>query len=83
MLAQAMVDSAADRGVTATGQLDALRYGEILTPRALVDVRGVGDTYNGTYYVESVTHSIGIGQYKQSFRLTREGVRALAPIVRP
>jgi hypothetical protein len=82
-LAQAKVDSAADKGVTASGQLDALRYGEVLSPRALVDLRGVGATYDGTYYVKSVTHAISIGEYKQRFNLNREGVGALAPAVRP
>jgi hypothetical protein len=82
-LAQAKVDSAADKVVTASGQLDALRYGEVLAPRALVDLRGVGATYDGTYYVKSVTHAISRGEYKQRFTLNREGVGALAPAVRP
>jgi hypothetical protein len=83
MLAQAKVDRSADQAVTATGQLDTLRYGEILNPRAVVEVRGAGGTYNGRYYVKSVTHSISIGQYKQSFVLNREGVGALDRFVRP
>jgi hypothetical protein len=62
--------------VTASGELDALRYGRILRPRGLVDVRGVGHSYDGTYYVQGVTHSIDIrsGAYKQNFTLTREGL---------
>jgi hypothetical protein len=82
-LAQSQVDSAADTVVSATGQLDALRYGEILAPRALVDVRGVGATHDGTYYVKSVTHTISVGAYKQRFTLRREGVGARSLTVRP
>jgi hypothetical protein len=82
-LAQSKVDTAADRTVTASGQLDALRYGEILIPRGLVGLRGAGGTYDGTYYVKSVTHAITNGEYKQRFTLTREGVGAITPAVRP
>jgi hypothetical protein len=38
-----------------------------------VDVRGVGKSYDGTYYVSQVTHRIKRGEYKQTFTLTREG----------
>ena len=57
--------------VTGTGQLDVLRYGRVLKPRQLVGVRGAGITYDGLYYVKSVTHTIKRGEYKQSFQLTR------------
>jgi hypothetical protein len=60
--------------VTGQGTLDVLRYGNILKPRGLVDVRGAGLTYDGTYYVKSVTHNIKRGEYKQNFSLAREGV---------
>jgi hypothetical protein len=39
----------------------------------LVGVRGVGNTYDGNYYVKQVTHRIKRGEYKQSFTLIREG----------
>ena len=42
LLAQSTVDKSADKVVTATGELDSLRYGEILTPRGLVGLRGAG-----------------------------------------
>jgi len=60
--------------VTATGELDTIRYGEILRSRRLVSVRGVGNSYDGLYYVKSVMHKIEIGSYKQHFILTREGL---------
>jgi phage protein D len=81
--AQAMTDRSLDAVVTASGELDALRYGDLLSPRALVGLRGAGYTYDGTYYVKSVSHAIGRGQYKQRFTLTREGVGALTPVVIP
>lgn len=79
--AQGTTDEASERTVTASGELDALRYGRLLTPRGLVDLRGAGYNHNGTYYVKSVTHTIGKGSYKQRFTLTREGVGALLPVV--
>jgi hypothetical protein len=74
--AQAMVNQSVDEVVTASGELDALRYGELLKPRGVVDLRGVGHSYDGTYYVKSVSHRINLreGEYKQSFRLAREGL---------
>lgn len=80
-LAQAKVDASVDKVVTATGALDALRYGHLLTPRGLVGLRGAGFSYDGYYYVKSVTHSIKVGSYKQQFTLTREGVGSTTPLV--
>jgi hypothetical protein len=82
--AQAEVDKSFDKAVTATGTLDALRYGRILRPRGLVDVRGAGEHYDGSFYVQSVTHKIDVrkGEYKQAFTLAREGVGATSPVVR-
>jgi hypothetical protein len=81
--AQAMTDASMDNVVTATGELDALRYGDVLRARELVGVRGVGYSYDGTYYVQSVTHTLGRGSYTQRFTLAREGLGALLPVVRP
>lgn len=81
--AQAQVDESVDKVVTASGELDALRYGNFLEARGLVGLRGAGFTNDGFYYVQSVTHSIKKGEYKQRFTLTREGVGALTPMVRP
>lgn len=60
--------------VTGRGELDVLRYGNILKARQLVGVRGAGMAYDGLYYVKSVTHKIKRGQYKQSFELSRNGL---------
>lgn len=67
---------------TASGELDVGRYGGLLKARGLVDVRGVGFTYDGTWYVKSVSHTITRGSYKQSFNLEREGTGPLSPVVR-
>lgn len=75
-----IVFSASD-AITGTGQLDVLRYGGILRARQVVGVRGAGIAYDGFYYVQSVTHTIKRGEYKQSFNLSRDGLISLAPLV--
>jgi hypothetical protein len=59
--------------VTASGQMDVLRYGKVFKARQLCAVRGGGAYYDGLYYVKSVTHDIKRGEYKQSFSLARGG----------
>lgn len=81
--AQAVTDLSTDRVVTVQGKLDALRYGNILRAPGLVGVRGVGSSYDGTYYVKSVTHRIRTGAYTQEFTLTREGIGSLTSEVLP
>lgn len=81
--AQAITDKSLDNVVTAQGELDALRYGDLLRPRGVVGLRGVGLTNDGFYYVKSVSHSITKGKYRQRFTLTREGTGALSPVVTP
>jgi hypothetical protein len=81
--AQSLTDASTDNVVSATGTLDGLRYGGMLKPRGLVGLRGAGLSYDGNYYVKSVTHSISKGEYKQRFTITREGVVALTPAVLP
>jgi len=60
--------------ISVSGSLDVLRYGHILRSRMLVGVRGTGLAYDGLYYVNSVTHNIKRGEYKQSFQLSRDGL---------
>jgi len=79
--AQAMTDTSTDNVVTASGTLDALRYGRLLKPRGLVGLRGVGLAYDGFYYVKSVGHSISKGEYKQRFTITRDGTTSQTPVV--
>lgn len=78
--AQGETDASVD-GVSARGELDALRYGSILQARGTVGVRGVGFNYDGFYYVKSVTHTLKYGDYKQSFELRRDGVGSLSPVL--
>jgi hypothetical protein len=69
--------------ISGNGSLDVLHYGQILSPRKLVGVRGAGPTYDGLYYVDSVTHNIKKGQYKQSFSISRDGLISNTPAVIP
>lgn len=80
--AQGMTDESTD-AVSAEGELDALRYGDILQARGIVGLRGAGYNYDGLYYVKSVTHTIRRGEYTQRFSLRREGVGAISPVVIP
>jgi hypothetical protein len=81
--AQGVTDKSVDSVVTAQGELDALRYGDVLTPRGVVGLRGAGFTFDGLYYVKSVSHSISKGKFKQRFNLSREGTGAITPVVIP
>lgn len=69
--------------VSGSGQLDVVRYGQPLRSRELVGVRGAGITYDGLYFVKSVTHALQAGSYTQNFTLAREGLVSLTPTVIP
>ena len=69
--------------VKGEGSLDVLRYGRLLKARALVGVRGAGLAFDGLYYVSSVTHKIKRGEYKQSFKLVRNGLISTVQEVAP
>ena len=71
----------AANAITVSGSLDVLRYGHVLRSKLLVGVRGAGLAYDGLYYVDSVTHKIKRGEYKQSFQLSRDGLISLTPKV--
>jgi hypothetical protein len=73
----------ANDSVTGSGSLDVLRYGRVLRSRMLVGVRGAGLAYDGLYYVNSVTHSLKHGEYKQNFNLSRDGLISNTPAVLP
>ena len=81
--AQGQTDASTDAVLTATGELDAVRYGDMLQSRGLVGLRGAGYTHDGFYYVKSVTHTIRRGEYKQRFTLTRDGTGSTTPLVIP
>jgi hypothetical protein len=72
-LAQSQTNRSTDKAVVASGQLDTLRCGNVLDAPGLVNVRGVGRTYDGTYYIRQVIHRISPEKYNQFFTLTREG----------
>ena len=86
-LAQAITNISTDEVVTVEGALDTVRYGAILEAPGLVAVRGAGTSYDGLYYVKQVTHAIstrlGEWNYKQNFKLTREGVGTTITSVPP
>ncbi|AJE85093.1 MULTISPECIES: hypothetical protein [Streptomyces] len=69
--------------ISGSGSLDVNKHGYLLRPRELVGVRGAGVTYDGDYYVKSVTHNLRVGSYQQNFTLTREGLIAMSDRVRP
>jgi hypothetical protein len=62
--------------VTGDGALDVMRYGQPLRARSLVGVRGAGLPWDGMHFVESATHSIKLGEYKQTFVLKRNALIA-------
>lgn len=67
--------------ISVSGSLDVMRYGSVLRNRMLVGVRGGGLAYDGLYYVNSVTHNLKRGEYKQSFQLSRDGLISNTPKV--
>ena len=67
--------------VTGDGTLDVLRYGQILRARSLVGVRGAGPAFDGMHFVESTTHRLKPGEYKQSFTLKRNALISNLPAV--
>ncbi|HNP72069.1 MAG TPA: hypothetical protein PKK15_13200 [Kouleothrix sp.] len=81
-LAHAMANRSADEAVVAEGLLDTARYGNLLFAPGIVGVRGAGETYDGDYYVRSVTHEITPERYTQRFRLSREGPGTLTKTVK-
>ena len=67
--------------VAGSGTLDVLRYGRVLKSRRLVGVRGAGLAFDGVHYVDSVTHELTRGSYKQNFTLKRSGLLPTQPTV--
>jgi len=67
--------------VTATGTIDVMRYGRVLSARKLVGLRGAGTAFDGLWYVTSVTHDLKRGEYKEQFTLSRNGLVSTLPSV--
>jgi hypothetical protein len=83
LAAQLALVAQSAQAITVSGTLDVIRYGHVLQPRELVGVRGAGVTYDGLYYVTSVTHNLQRGEYTQDFTLAREGLISLTSTVTP
>ena len=67
--------------VSATGTLDARRYGGILHARQLVNVQGASIDFDGQYLVRSVTTTLKRGALTQSFSLERNALRPFSDTV--
>lgn len=80
--AQGCMDASMDT-MKVDGKVDTTRYNNILWPRKLVGLRGVGFKNDGFYYVNKVTHCIERGTYQQEFTLSRSGSGSLVPVVVP
>jgi phage protein D len=72
-VAQAEVDRAS-WAITADGEVNTVAYGDILRAKRPVLVRGAGPQFSGTYYVQSVTHTINGEGYSQKFSLKRNAL---------
>jgi hypothetical protein len=81
--AQALADASVEEVVDATGSVDVLRYGALLKPWGIVGLRGAGLTFDGEYQVGDLGYEIGEGSFQQTFNLTRSGLGARSPVVRP
>jgi len=57
--------------IVADGELDGALYQDVLLTSEPVSVDGSGPTYDGTYYVDTVTHTFSSDGYRQRFRLVR------------
>lgn len=79
---QSIVDNSINKVLEVTGELNTVQYGDLLELRGLVGLRGVGQTYDGLYYVKSVTHTLQRGEYKQTFTITREGLGTTKTVLR-
>jgi hypothetical protein len=77
-LGQGKVNRSVQEAVVAEGELDTALYGEVLVAPGLVDLRGVGTRFDGTYFVKQVRHLLQFEDrklsYTQKFVLTRGGV---------
>jgi phage protein D len=69
-VAQAEVDRAS-WAITAEGEVNTVAYGAVLRAKRPILVRGAGPQFSGTYYVQSVTHTINGDGYAQRFSLKR------------
>lgn len=74
---QALARAVADRSqwcIRAEGELNAVAYGGVLRAKKPVLVRGAGQRFSGTYYVEKVLHVFDARGYRQKFELRRNAL---------
>lgn len=71
--------AAGANSATGSGSLNVVRYGTTLHARTLAEVRGAGITYDGEWFVESVTSTIKPGSFTQDFTLSRNSLVAAPP----
>ncbi|SAL04851.1 Phage late control gene D protein (GPD) [Caballeronia calidae] len=84
--AQAEAQAQSERStdvLTAQGEVVSAKYGRVLEPRQLVGLRGAGRAHDGFWFVEEVKHVLKRGDYRQQFKLTREGTGTTTPVVIP
>jgi hypothetical protein len=62
------------RSITASGEVDGLKFNRPLLCGLPVTVRGAGRQNSGEYYIESVTHRITADSYSQRFTAWRNAV---------
>jgi phage protein D len=60
--------------VEGEGEIDAAAYQHVLRPRALVTIKGLGETHSGVYYVCFVRHVIDQSGYTEHFRVKRDAL---------
>ena len=60
--------------VTGEGEVVANQYGNVLTPRGPVTIKGIGETHSGLSYVTHVNHIFTADGYIQRFRVKRNGL---------
>lgn len=71
--AQAVADQSA-LAITAEGELNTVAYGGLMRAKRPILVRGAGQQFSGTYYVERVHHILTPDSYRQNFTLRRNAV---------
>jgi phage protein D len=71
--AQAVADESA-LAITAEGELNTVAYGGLLSAKLPIEVRGAGQQFSGTYYVERVHHVLAPDSYRQNFTLRRNAL---------
>lgn len=63
--------------ITASGKLNGLRYGRVLRTKKTVTIKGLGERYNGNYYVRKVKHMLTRRTYTMDFEASRNAIGQL------